>query len=104
MHLPVIRHVDSAYDARHLGTERSEVTANVSVIRDLFDLPAFPRIPVARDGDQNSQREKQYKNGSYVVSPPRTSAPSSSSAGKRAATPHLGEERADLYPSWAAPA
>src|ERR1700733_3038187 len=51
MHLLVVRPLDCAHDARHFGTERSKVAANVSIICDLFDLAAFPRIPVARDGD-----------------------------------------------------
>src|ERR1700733_6029783 len=70
MHLLVVRPLDCAHDARHFGTERSKVAANVSIICDLFDLAAFPRIPVARDGDQNGQSEKHHKNGSYIVLPP----------------------------------
>src|ERR1700733_231069 len=53
MYLLVIRHVNCAHDGRHLGTERSKVAANVSIICDLFNLAALPRIPVTRNGDQD---------------------------------------------------
>ena len=62
MDLLVVRHVDCAHDARNLGTERSKVAANVSIICDLFDLAAFPRIPVTRNGDQDCQSEKHHEN------------------------------------------
>jgi hypothetical protein len=74
MYLLVVRHIDCVHNARHLGAERSQVAANVSIIRDLFNLAAFPCIPVTRDGDQNSQSEKQHENGRYIVLPPRTLA------------------------------
>jgi hypothetical protein len=46
-------HVNRTHDARHLGAQRCKVTANVSIIGDLFDLATLPRVPVASDGDQD---------------------------------------------------
>src|SRR6202041_2398866 len=72
MYLLVVRHVDGAHDGRHLSTKWSKVAANVSIICDLFDLPALPGIPVTRNGDQNGQSEKHHKDGSYQALPPGT--------------------------------
>src|SRR5882724_7524023 len=48
-----VGYVNRAYDAGHFGAQRCKVAADVSIISDLFDLAALPRIPVASDGDQN---------------------------------------------------
>ena len=61
VYLLVVRHVDGAHDTRHLRTERGKVAANVSVIGGLFDLAAFPRIPITSNRDQDSQSEKHHK-------------------------------------------
>src|ERR1700686_778331 len=61
--LLVVGHIHRAHNACHLGTERSKVAANVSIICNLFDLATFPRIPVTCDGDQNGQSEKHHEDG-----------------------------------------
>src|SRR4029077_14065724 len=74
VHLLVVRDIYHAHNACHLGTERSKVAANVSIICNLFDLATFPSIPVTCDGDQNSQSENHHENWRYVALPPGTSA------------------------------
>ncbi len=48
-----VGYVDRAYDAGHLGAQRRKITADVRIIGYLFDVPAFPTIPVASDSDHN---------------------------------------------------
>src|SRR4029077_16238873 len=74
MYLLVVRHVNRAHDASHLGAERCKVTANVSIICDLFDLATLPSIPVPRDGDQNGESEQYHNEGSHVLLPSGTAA------------------------------
>src|ERR1700688_633107 len=49
----IVGYMNRAHDAGHLGAQRCQVAADVSVISYLFDLAALPRIPVASDSDQN---------------------------------------------------
>src|SRR5882672_3124357 len=71
--LLVVRHIHRAYDACHLGAERSDVAANISIVGNLVDLATFPRIPVTCDGDQNGQSENHHQNWRHVALPPGTS-------------------------------
>src|SRR5258708_33257862 len=64
-----VGYVDRAHDAGHLGARRRKITADVRVISYLFDVPAFPTIPVASDGDENCQGERHNKEGSHVLFP-----------------------------------
>src|SRR5258708_3325474 len=74
VNLLVVSRAHRAHDACHLGAERGKVAANVSIIRDLLYLSAFPCVPVTRDGDHNGHSEKHHENWSYVALPPGTLA------------------------------
>ena len=43
--------------AGNFRTERGEIAANISVIGNLFDVPAFPGVPVPGNSDQDSESE-----------------------------------------------
>src|SRR6266851_1586504 len=72
--LLVVGHIHRAHNACNLGTERSKVAANVSIIRNLLYLSTFPCVPVMCDGDQNGQSKKHHEKWGYVALPPGTLA------------------------------
>src|SRR5258708_6242328 len=74
VNLLVVSHIHRAHNTCHLGTERSKIATNVSIICNLFDLATFPRIPVTCDGDQNDQSENHHENWRCVALPLSTSA------------------------------
>jgi len=61
--------MNRAHDAGHLGAQRRKIAADISIISYLFDLAAFPRIPVASDGDENCQGEALQQGVSHVLFP-----------------------------------
>src|SRR6266568_1553176 len=69
--------MNRADDAGHLGAQRRKIAADVRIISYLFDVPAFPTIPVASDGDENCQGERHNKEGSHVLFPFHPAARSS---------------------------
>src|SRR5690348_3771463 len=64
-----VGHMHCAYDASHLGAQRRDIAADVSIISYLYDLAALPRIPVTSDGDENCHGERHNKEGSQELFP-----------------------------------
>src|SRR6478672_4761109 len=46
VNLLVVGHIHRLHNARHLGTERSKVSANVCIVCNLVSLATLPRIPL----------------------------------------------------------
>src|SRR5258706_4651436 len=69
-----VGHMNRAHDASHLGAQRRNIAADVCIISFLFDVPAFPPIPVASDGEENCQGECHNKERSHVLFPSDTVA------------------------------
>ena len=57
MYLLIVGNDYISNDSGHLRTERSEITANKSIVGNLFDMTTFPGIPVPGNSDQDSQSE-----------------------------------------------
>src|SRR5271157_3486569 len=53
-------------NAGNLGAEWGKVAANIGVIGDLVNLAALPGIPVSSNGNNDSDSEQHYQNGSQV--------------------------------------
>ena len=69
LHFLIVADFHRANDPRHFCAERRQVAPDVGIIRDLLDFPAFPRVPVARDRDDESDRKKKDRDGSDVAKP-----------------------------------
>src|SRR6516164_8785136 len=64
MYSLIVGYLDVPNDARHLGAKRSYISAHVSVVGHLIDLPAFPRVPVPtnRGHDRSCKQHDQCWN------------------------------------------
>ena len=65
----IVADLHRANDARYLCAERCQITPDIGVIRDLFDFPALPRIPVMRDCDHESDRKEKDRDRRDVPKP-----------------------------------
>src|SRR5215469_7607838 len=67
----IIGHLDIPNDARHLGAEWSYISADVSVVRDLFNAPALPGVPVPTDRGHDRSRKQHDQSGHHESLPLR---------------------------------
>src|ERR1700756_5123739 len=58
VYLLIIRNDHASNDPGYLRTERGEIAANICVIGNLFNMPAFPGIPVPGNSDEDCEREQ----------------------------------------------
>ena len=59
----VISDLDRPHEPRHLGAQRRQIAPDVSVVRGLLDSLPLPRIPVARKGDDDRERQQENQYG-----------------------------------------
>jgi hypothetical protein len=55
----IVVDVDFAHQSGNFCAERSEITPNIGIIRHLLDAATFPAVPVAGNGHDDGDRQKQ---------------------------------------------
>ena len=59
----VISDLDFTDESSDLRAQRSEITPDVRIVRHLIGTSAFPRVPVACDGERDRERHQQDEHG-----------------------------------------
>jgi hypothetical protein len=70
----IVVHFHVAHEPRDLRAKRRDIAANERVVGDLIDAPSFPRVPVARQCERDSERHQHDEHGACRIAARRSSA------------------------------